>query len=441
MKSLSSLSTRLPTPKVKPQRPYFPKDSFANYRQFLIIENQALYTRLGQAKSFELSMPMVAAANISLAARKAIFDTLGEGVQDMKAKIKAFNIFLNAKQRLRPEEAQKTFSLLKLKFNWLLDSMDIFADVLTLRGEHGNGVWLSGMDALAEDALVLDDEYFVAPPLITYLDRGHGAAIRRARTRLPGGKSNPVGVIRIPRERMISTGIASSLVHEVGHQGAALLGLISSLRQTLRQKAALDVANRDIWEWYERWISEILSDFWSVAMIGIGSTTGLINVVSLPSYFVFRLKKDDPHPPPWIRVRLSIAIGAKLYPDAQWTRLEKLWDRLYPIHQAGTGQIQAFKRLEALIPKFVHLLVHHSPPALKGKPLHSIFPTAERQVNKLRALHREWNQKPALMKKARPSLVFAVVGQARADGQIMPQQENLILDKMLRAWALRRHIF
>ncbi len=48
-----------------------------------------------------------------------------------------------------------------------------------------------------------------------------GAAIRRARTRLPGGGDNPVAIIRVPRERMVGSGIASSLVHEVGHQAAA----------------------------------------------------------------------------------------------------------------------------------------------------------------------------------------------------------------------------
>ena len=58
-----------------------------------------------------------------------------------------------------------------------------------------------------------------------YLDRGHGAAIRRARARLPGGGMSPVAIIRVPRERMVGAGIASSLVHEVGHQAAALLDL------------------------------------------------------------------------------------------------------------------------------------------------------------------------------------------------------------------------
>ncbi len=62
------------------------------------------------------------------------------------------------------------------------------------------------------------------------------AAIRRARTRLPGGGKNPVAIIRIPRERMVSSGIASSLVHEVGHQGAALLGLFDSVRAALLEE-------------------------------------------------------------------------------------------------------------------------------------------------------------------------------------------------------------
>ena len=69
--------------------------------------------------------------------------------------------------------------------------------------------------------------------MVCYLARGPGAAIRRARTRLPGGGDNPVAIIRMPRERMIGSGIASSLVHEVGHQGAALLDLVPSLRARL----------------------------------------------------------------------------------------------------------------------------------------------------------------------------------------------------------------
>jgi hypothetical protein len=415
--------------------------SFVDYRRFLATESRALLSRLSQVKSFGLTMPMVPAASISTKAQKAIHQILGTGVTEMEQEIIAFIKMLLQAPDLNAAKTQKTFALLKLRFNWLLDSLDIFADVLGMRSEHDTGIWLAGMDALAEDSLRLNADLYQAPPLITYLDRGHGAAIRKARTRLPGGKSNPVAVIRVPRERMISTGIASSLVHEVGHQGADLLNLLSSLRQTLQARAQKDLTNQDLWSWYERWIGEIVSDFWGVAMVGIGATTGLINVVSVPSYFVFRLNTDDPHPPPWIRVRLSIAIGAVLYPDEQWIRLKKLWDNLYPIQLAGNQEkIRAFQRLEALIPAFVELLAQHQNETLKGKKLKAVFPLNDRQPNQLRKLYQQWRSQIARMKSSRPSLVFAVIGQARADQLMSPQEENHLLGQMLRYWALKRNI-
>lgn len=410
------------------------------FREYLINEARALLIRLQQVRPFPLSTPMLLAAGISRPAQQGIHDMLKEGIGEMRTKIEGFTRLLSGGTPLEAAEAQKAYAILKVQFNWLLDRLDIFADALSQRGEHDTGIRLAGMDALAEDTLRLDGNFYRSPPVVTYLDRGHGAAIRRARTRLPGGKSNPVAVIRIPRERMVSTGIASSLVHEVGHQGATLLGLIPSLRRTLRHRMQNDPANAVYWNWYERWISEILSDFWSVAMIGVGSTTGLMNVVSVPSYFVFRLNADDPHPPPWIRVRLSIAFGAALYPDPQWVRLKQLWDQLYPLQQAGADKFGSYKRLEALIPAFVGLITHHRPASLEGKTLQNAFPLHSRQPDQLRRLFRKWPGEPGELLQLQPSLFFALVGQARADGALTPGEEQVMLDKILRACALRRSV-
>ena len=132
-------------------------------------------------------------------------------------------------------------------------------------------------------------------PVICYLDRGIGAAIRRARTRLPGGGATRSAIIRMPRERMIGSGIASSLIHEVGHQarGPARPGRTRCGRSCRRlQRAGRDGAGRG--ELWERWISEIVADFWSVARLGIASTIGLMGVVSLPRAFVFRAQYRRP---------------------------------------------------------------------------------------------------------------------------------------------------
>ena len=85
---------------------------------------------------------------------------------------------------------------------------------------------------------------------------------------------------------MVGSGIASSLVHEVGHQAAALLDLVNSLRrcsQALQRKGG---AEQPAWNIYERTISEVVADFWAVARVGVAATTGLMGVVSLPRAFV-----------------------------------------------------------------------------------------------------------------------------------------------------------
>jgi hypothetical protein len=98
---------------------------------------------------------------------------------------------------------------------------------------------------------------------------------------------------------MIGSGIASSLVHEVGHQGAALLDLVNALREPLARMQAGAGDDAAAWQLWDRWISEIVADLWSIARIGVGSTMGLMTIVSLPRPFVFHITAGGPHPIPW----------------------------------------------------------------------------------------------------------------------------------------------
>ena len=60
-----------------------------------------------------------------------------------------------------------------------------------------------------------------------------------------------------------------------------------------------------------------------------------------------------------------------------------------------------------------------------------------RQPARLTALFRAWNRAPEQMYRAPPTLVFAVLGQASADGQLTPEDESALLAKLLTHWALR----
>jgi hypothetical protein len=399
-------------------------------------EARALLARLARVKPFVLSAPMVLSASLLPAAQIAIERFLAKGRRELKGRVQGFLSWLNGEGRqASAEDIQRRFVFLKLRFNAVLSQLELFHQVIGQRSESEQGVWLSGLDAVAADALALP-EYYEAPPVICYLDRGVGGAIRRARTRMPGGGENPVAVIRIPRERMIGSGIASSLIHETGHQAAAILELVPSLEQVLRAKQQA-AGESSAWRLWERWISEIVSDFWSVARVGVVSTHGLIGVVSLPRPFVFRINFDDPHPTPWIRVKLSCAIGDALYPHPQWQRVARLWESYYPTAGLDDERQNLLARLQESLPEFVATLIGHRPKALRGRSLSEAMNVEQRTPGRLTELFAAWNKAPEQMYRAPPSLVFAVLGQARADGSMSPEDESDLLAKLLTFWAMR----
>jgi hypothetical protein len=405
-------------------------------------EARSLLTRLARVMPFALIEPMVPAAALLPKAQQAIERELVAGRRQLRAMIRRFLIWLaGAGARLATAaEGQRRFTFLRLKFNAALIQFDLFNDVVTQRSEHRNGVWLAGLDLAAADALALRGGYYAPPPVICYLDRGPGAAIRRARTRLPGGGENPVAIIRVPRERMVGSSIASSLFHEVGHQGAALLDLVNSLRPVLQALQSGGSGPPHVWQLWERWISEVAADFWSLARVGVVATLGLVGVVSLPSVFVFRLNVDDPHPVPWIRVLLSCAMGERLYPHPQWRRLARLWESYYPAGALPEGERRLLLELRASMPALAGLLANHRPAALRGASLPQALQVARRQPRYLSLLFRLWQRLPQRMYDAAPVLVFAVVGQARADGKLSPEDESVLLSRLLTHWALRNSL-
>jgi hypothetical protein len=395
-------------------------------------EAQSLLARLDRILPFALHMTMVGAARGSAEAQNAIQAHLDRQIASLRGLLAEF--IGRLEQEGDPAAVQRRLAFLKLRYNQVLSHFDIFSDVLVQRSEHEHGVHIAGLDAVAADGLQIPHHRGRVPPVLCYLDRGHGAAIRRARTRLPGGGENPVALIRVPRERMVGSGVGSSLLHEVGHQAAALLHVVAPLRMELRLRAG----NHDDspYAYFARWISEIVADFWSVLKLGITSTIGLIGVVTLPTPFVFRIGLEDPHPFPWMRVQISAALGQALFPDPQWAAVARAWEQLYPLHPLPDGQRRLIEsQLEAL-PGFVSLLLAFEPPVGEGIPLSELVEAA-RQPRRLRAIAGATLSLKALESIA-PTLALAAIGQARHEGHISAAQEQALLRSLLTTWALRR---
>ena len=247
-----------------------------------------------------------------------------------------------------------------------------------------------------------------------------------------------MSIIRIPRERMIGYGIASSLVHETGHQAAALLGLIESLRPEIQQaRRGTAGPERVAWRLFERWISEVVADVYSIARVGVASTMGLIGLVSLPRAFVFRITPDDPHPFAWIRVHLSCAFGDALYPHPQWRQLARVWNSLYPIGHLPADGVRVIRALLTTTPAFVSLVLGHRSAALRGRSLGEILRTEDRSPDRLLRCYSTWTKDPTAIRRTRPALAFAVIGQARARGLLTPEGEDRLLGRLISYWALQ----
>jgi hypothetical protein len=403
------------------------------------FEARALVTRAARIKPFALTETMVLAATFPVEAQAAVERYLKVGRQAIRDEVGAFVRWLRGPegQAASAEEAHRRFVFIRLRFNVVLSQFDMFSEVMTQRSEHETGILLSGLDCAAKDALDVPGMPYQLPPLVCYLQRGQGAAIRRARTRLPGGGENPIAIIKVPRERMVGTSIASSLVHEVGHQGAALLQLVESIRPLLQERAKADPGRADLWRIWERWCSEMIADLWSVARVGIAAPIGLMGVVALPRAFVFRRDMDEPHPIPWLRVLLSCAMGRALYPHSQWNRVIQTWTGFYPPTNLEPAYMTLLMRLRDSIPEIVAALVGHRPESLVGRTVGEALATADRQPRRLSALFTTWEHEPMLARKAPPSLVFAAFGQAKVDGRLTPERESRILAHLLTTWALR----
>ncbi|MES1241877.1 MAG: hypothetical protein ABUT39_09685, partial [Acidobacteriota bacterium] len=201
---------------------------------------------------------------------------------------------------------------------------------------------------------------------------------------------------------------------------------------------ARDADEKQAWQLWDRWISEIVADFWAMAKVGIAATQGLMAVVSLPRAFVFRIQVEDPHPFPWVRVKLSAATGAALYPHPQWAEFDRLWESFYPRAGLDAERLRVIRGLEETMPDFIRLLIDHRPKSLRGQRLVEVFPVPERQPARLRALFEAWKTDPKAMRNSAPTLVFAVLGQAKQDRRLSPRAESETVADLLNRWALRR---
>ena len=139
-------------------------------------EARALLTRLAHVKPLAMQESMLPAAGLLPESQTAIEQFLMTGRSHLRILVMRFLDWLRspAAARSDAEKAQRRSPDLRLRFNAVLTHFDLFENVITQRSENETGVWLSGLDVVSADALYLRGNYYQAPPVVCYLDRGLG---------------------------------------------------------------------------------------------------------------------------------------------------------------------------------------------------------------------------------------------------------------------------
>ena len=399
-------------------------------------EARALLTRLARVKPFALQETMLPAAGLLPASQIAIETYLTRGRRKLRRLVNGFLRFLRTAPSL--DERRGRAAAVLHPAAAIRRRADAVRSVQ--RRDHAaqrerDRRMAVGLDVVSADALQ------VAPAGVRCA-AGHLLPGSRRRRRDPPGAHAPAGRRRQPgRDHQGPARTDDRQRHRVvahsrsGHQAAALLGLVESLRPEIRRRRAAGGRDAEAWRYWDRWISEIVADFWSVARVGVGSTMGLMGVVSLPRVFVFRITLDDPHPSPWIRVKVSAAhrpgavsaAGVGTAVEVCGSRTTRRTD-CRPTNRSTSSGCSSGR-----FPSSSTLLVDASAAVLRGRSLVEALDTQElragaaaRPADAVAAARPGRCISSARSSSSRPS------DRGERTAQITPEEESTVLAKTLR---------
>lgn len=267
---------------------------------------------------------------------------------------------------------------------------DLLFDVLTQRCSR-IGVLLAGCEAIAFDAMKKDHPLLESvEPAIVSINRGYAAKIVRQgiplsafpcneggckqiapdRISLIRTVQNPIPLIQIPWQKPWYG--LPSILHEVGHQVIEILGLAKSLRKEFETQLQQRVP-RELTQLFTRCIPEIFSDYYSFCCVGQAQTYTTVDILSLPPSHVFHISYVGVHPPPYLRVLLSIEWSRHIWGGQGLIELEQRWLRRYPLSILQKNRRRYFEEARKYLPLISEIMINSKFPSLNGRRLLDLF--------------------------------------------------------------------
>ena len=330
------------------------------------------------------------------------------------------------------------------KFNFIMGKIDLdlsnyiiffdtYLDILSQRKISSLGRILAGCDVIAWDALNKDNPVLSAAehPVLSF-QRGLGALIIRVNVTFPGGIRNPLPLIQIPYSRLASKHDLTSIVHEIGHEVTARLGLVHLLPKVFRKVLSTAGASENLVDLFELWTSEIGPDFWTFCNCGAAQTSSIKEMLSLPQSYVFHFSIMDPHPPPSHRVLLSIEWCRQQWGRGDWDIWEEEWRRFYPIEHARSETKATLEEAKIYLPEISKALFQTRFKVLNGRRLIDLFDMSALNPSRLERIVRSKDFEAQILRLNSPCVQLAAFRLLR-DKRMFSEE---FIDKLMTRWLI-----
>ncbi|PTL81460.1 hypothetical protein [Vitiosangium sp. GDMCC 1.1324] len=247
----------------------------------------------------------------------------------------------SGRPRLRPQRVLRSTALVEREIDRARRAFGLFFDVFSQRGTRFAPA-LAACDVIAADCFQVVRRTapgLLGPPLlkpITYLEHSFSPATFRRGVLLRRllGERNPFPLIRVPYERIEAPWGMGVILHEIGHNLQADLGIWNETEQAL-QRRVLGVTH-DPWltRVWGRWHKEIFADLVACLLGGPASVQSMKDFLAYPPARVLTFQPLSVHPTPYVRVLIQAEMLRRMgFPERARTVRDN-WFRLYSGHLA-----------------------------------------------------------------------------------------------------------
>jgi hypothetical protein len=286
--------------------------------------------------------------------------------------------------RSNTEELLRKAALVEREVDRARRAYGLFFDVFIQRGTTFAPA-LAACDTIATDCFQVVRR--TAPGLIrgpllkpvTYLEHSFSPATFRRGVMLRRllGERNPFPLVRVPYERIESPWGMGVVLHEIGHNLQADLGVWQETQQAVQRRVFQVSRNAWLTRIWTRWHKEIFADLIAILLGGPASARSMKDFLAYPASRVLSFRPLSVHPTPYLRMFIQAEMLRRMGFARDARRIQRIWAALYARH-VPSGRVPAalIATASQLIPHVVDEIAYQPKRNLAQRALVDVVPFA-----------------------------------------------------------------